>query len=133
MTEAIANGTNIPISTKKTIEIANFIRGKNALAAQKLLQEVTEYKRAVPYTRFNKNIGHKPGMAAGRYPGKTAKYILELLNNAISNAEHKGIAKTNLRITSIIPNQGQTVWKYGRKKRRRAKRTNLTITVSEKK
>ena len=73
--EAVINAKNLEISTKKSIEIANFIRKKNIEQAKKTLQRVIEMKQAVPYKRHNKDIPHRAGMMAGRYPIKTCKII----------------------------------------------------------
>lgn len=128
--EAIVNVKNIEISTKKSVEIANFIRYKNVEDAKKILQRVIDKKQPIPYKRHNKDTPHKPGMMAGRYPIKTCKFILSLLNNLTSNAQNKGLS-SNLFISEIIVNQGNKQVHYGRHLRRKMKRTHLKITAKE--
>ena len=65
---ARAISKDLDISTKNSIEVCNFIKGKNTTKAKEMLKEVIVQKQAVPYKRANKNIAHKPGMAAGKYP-----------------------------------------------------------------
>ena len=87
---ARAVGTNLPISTKVSYEIANAIRGKDAKKTVSYLENVVALKQAVPYKRYNMDVGHKPGkMAAGRYPVKAASNFIKVLKNAIANAVNK--------------------------------------------
>ena len=130
--EAKASGRNLPVSTKQSIELSTFLRGKHVEHARKLLREVIAHKRAVPYHQFNKDTGHKPGMAAGRYPKNTASHLLKLINSCVSNAEYRGLSAANLIIKHIAAQTGPTVWRYGRQ-RRRAKRTHIELIVAEKK
>lgn len=127
--EAIVNVRNLEISTKKSIEIANFIRHKNLEKAKKMLQEVIEMKNPVPYKVHNKDIPHRPGMMAGRYPVKTSKTILKLLKSVQANAQNKGLS-SDLVISNIIINQGNKQMHYGRN-RGKMKRTHIKIIVKE--
>jgi len=127
--EAIVNVKNLEISTKKSIEIASFIRRKNIENAKKTLQKVIEMKQAVPYKRHNKDIPHKPGIMAGRYPIKTCRVILNLLNSLTANAQNKGMS-SNLIISEIIVNQGNKQMHYGRHRGKR-KSTHLKIVARE--
>ncbi len=127
--EALVNVKNIEISTKKSIEIANFIRHKNIEQAKKMLQRVIDMDQAVPYKRHNKDIPHRAGMMAGRYPIKTCKVILDLLNNVQANAQNKGLS-SNLVISEMIANQGNKQMHSGRN-RGKMKRTHLKIVVKE--
>ncbi len=128
--EAIVNTKNLEISTKKSIEVANFIRYKSLESAKKLLQRVIEMKQAVPYKRHNKDIPHRPGMMAGRYPIKTCKIVLQLLNSLEANAQNKGLSP-NLIISEIIVNQGNKQMHFGRHARRKMKRTHIKIVAKE--
>lgn len=129
---ASVNVKNLPISTKQTIEIAGFIRGKNLKKAKSLLSQVLEKKIAVPFKRYNRDVGHKPGkIAAGRYPKKATEHILILLNSLEANAENKGLNVDNLKISEIMVNKGSNQWHYGRMRRRKMKRTNVKIKTIE--
>ena len=87
---ARAIGVSLPISSKQSIEICNFIREKDVNFAKKFLDEVIKDKKAVPFKRFNADVGHKKGMAAGRYPKKASMEFLSLLNQVEANAQFKG-------------------------------------------
>jgi len=126
-------GRNLQVSTKQTIEIANHIRGKNLLKAKDILAKVIAQKQAIPYRRFNMDTGHRKGkIGAGRYPIKASKEILMLLESLEANAQNKGLDVDALYIKTIIPNVGPTSWRYGRHRRRQAKRTHLEIIAEEK-
>lgn len=80
---------------QNTREVAAAIRGKNLKKAQKYLKHVLAHKDAIPYTRHCGNIGrhaqgHKFKINSGgqcRWPEKPVRHILDLLQNAESNAE----------------------------------------------
>lgn len=130
---AKAAGRDLSISTKCAIEISSFIRGKNLQRAKKMLEEVLKMKRAVPYTRFNKDRGHKAGkIAAGGYPINASKEILNLLKSVEANAQNKGLDTNSLFIKTIIANRASSPWHPGRHRRRKMKRTHVDIIVEEK-
>lgn len=124
-------GKDLSISTKQSIEIANFIRGKNIEKAKNELKKVIEKKLAIPFKRYNRDMGHKKGnIAAGRYPKNAAKEFLNLLNGLEANAQNKGLS-TNLIIKTIIPNKASRPWHYGRRRRIKMKRTHIEIIAEE--
>src|SRR3989338_867590 len=129
---ARAIGRSLPISFKQSIEICNFIRNKEIVYAKNVLNKAIERKRAIPFRRFNHNMGHKKKIGAGRYPEKASREILELINQVEANAQFKGLNSSNLVITHINSNKAATVMHYGRKRSRKAKRTNIEIIVQEK-
>jgi large subunit ribosomal protein L22 len=129
---ATAKSVNLPISTKQSVEVASFIRDKTLQKAKMLLKEVVEHKKAVPYKRYNRDTGHKPGkIAAGRYPEKAIDCFLKLLNTAEANAEDKGLDSKNLIIIEMKADKGTQQWHQGRQKRRRMKNTHLSVKVAE--
>lgn len=127
-----AYGRSLPISTRQSIEICSYIRGKNINKAISSLKRVIEMKEAVPFTRFNKDMGHKPGIGPGRYPQKSTEEIIRLLESAKANAQAKNLDVENLIISSIIANKASSPWRAGRQKRRKAKRTHIEIIIEEK-
>lgn len=129
---ATAKGFNLPISRKHSIEIANFIRGKDVSKVKKLLGEVLKKKTAVPYRISLFDRGHKRGIGPGRYPQKATKDILKLIESAEANAQNKGLNPDSLVLSSIVVNKGSTQWRYGRQSRRQAKRAHVEVTVEEK-
>ena len=130
---AKAVGIALPISRKQSIMICKFIRNKNVPLAKKHLAEVILKKRAVPFTRFNDDMGHRPGMASGRYPIKACQNILALLESAEANAQFKGLNTADLVVTHVSAQKGPDTWRYGRHIRRQAKRTHIEIVLEEKK
>ena len=55
------------------------IRGRKLDKAIKMLEEVIEIKRPVPFARYNMGVAHKAGVGPGRYPKKSAQAILRAL------------------------------------------------------
>lgn len=132
--EARAFGRDLPISTKQAIEVCNWIRRKNVQKVKSMLDSVIKIKVAVPFKRFNRDMGHKRGrMAAGRYPVKASENILSLLKSAEINAQANGMNVQGLFIKEIIANQGAGVQRHGRKGAVDAKRTHVEIVLGEKK
>ncbi|MFT4305007.1 MAG: 50S ribosomal protein L22, partial [Candidatus Woesearchaeota archaeon] len=119
------------ISTKHSIEICNMIRGLPLSKAKQLLKEVIEMKRAVPFKRFNDNVGHRKGMGPGRYPNKAATKILQLLNSVEANAEVKALDKEILEIKHICAHIASRPMRYGRHRGRVSKRTHVEVVVHE--
>lgn len=130
---AKAVGLTLPISRKQSIMICKFIRNKNVQLAKKHLAEVILKKRAVPFTRFNDDMGHRAGMAAGRYPVKACQNILALLESAEANAQFKGLSTADLVVMHASAQKGPGSWRYGRHTRRQAKRTHIEIVLEERK
>ena len=127
---ARAVGVSLPISTKQSIEICNYIRNKTVERAKQMLSEVIEMKKAVPFNRFNRDMGHKPGIAAGRYPIKACSHILDLVKQVEANAQFKGL-NTSLLVISHINAQGASRPYKGGRKRAIPKRCHVEIAVQE--
>ncbi len=128
---AKAKTTNLPISTKHSVEISRYLRYKTTLFAKNYLQEVVDLKKAIPFKKFNRDTGHKVGgMAAGRYPQKAAKEFLKLVGSVESNAQVKGLNTSNLKISKLIANKASIPMTGGRH-RSATKRTHLEIEVVE--
>lgn len=107
-----ARGSDLRVHFKNTREAAAAIRGKDLIKAREYLEAVLDHKRAIPFTRFNggvgrtsqaKNEGNKIGQA--RWPKKSCEFLLNLLKNAESNAELKGLDTDVLFVSHIQVNQ----------------------------
>ncbi|MAG52923.1 MAG: 50S ribosomal protein L22 [Nanoarchaeota archaeon] len=130
---ATVYGRALPISTKQSVEICNFLRGKTTEESKKLLSSVIEGRVAVPFKRFNKDMGHRKGkIASGRFPKKASEHVLNLVNSAEANAKNVGLT-TPLVIEEMIANKGSRNWHYGRIRRIKTKRTHIKIVVKERK
>ena len=84
----------------------------NLKAAQKYMENVLEFKQAVPFRRFTGGCGRTaqakefraPGSQAG-WPIKSVKLMLDLLRHVENNGEVKGLDTDNLKITHMQVNQ----------------------------
>jgi len=124
-------GRALSISTKASIEICNTLRKKELGKAKTLLKEVIDIKTPIKFTRFTNGAGHKKGMGAGRYPKRAAEEILKLLESIEANAQFKGLNTSSLIIKHICAHNAGNVWRYGRHRRRKMKRTTVEIIVEE--
>ena len=127
---ATAKANDLPISTKHSVEISRNLRYHSTSYAKQFLEGVASLRRAVPFKRFNKDRGHKAGMAAGQFPQKAAKEFLKLLHTVEANAQHKGLDAGNLKIVKILANKASIPF-TGSRLRRKTKRTHLEVVVQD--
>ncbi len=127
---AKASSRNLPISTKHSVEISRFLRYKSTSEAKRLLEGVVAKLQAVPFVRFNSDMGHKKGMSAGRYPVKAAACFLRLVNSVEKNAENIGLNTESLKIVKLLANKASTPM-TGRRFRGSSKRSHIEIEVKE--
>jgi len=131
--EAMANGTSLKISTKQSVEICRLVRNKTTEKAKKILEEVIEKKKAVPYLKYKQEMPHRKGrIMTGRYPIKASKEILKLIKNAEANATNKGMS-SKLIIDHISAHKGANTPHHGRKIGTQSKNTHINIVVKDKK
>ncbi len=135
-TTAKAYGKDIQISPKTSVEICGFVRGKDVDMAIDMLDEVIEGKRAVPYRKHNKQIAHQKGVGPGGYPKKAATKIRDLLEEAKSNAESKGLDSDGMKILTISASQGEVIQgfqprAFGRTSPSNRKTTNIEVILEE--
>ena len=129
---ASLNVKSLPISTKMSVEICNLIRDKPLSKARRILQDVVDMHRPIPIRRFNADLAHKPGMAAGRYPISASKTFLKLFDSVQANAENKGLNVNNLIFICAKADRGEARWRYGRKGKAKMKNTHIKLVVEEK-
>ncbi len=100
------------ISHKHSKAIAREIKGQTAAEAQQYLQAVVDGEQAVPFRQHNSGVGHRSdidGWDAGRYPEKASKAFLDLLENAIANAENQGFEGQSMEIIHVAAHKvGET-------------------------
>jgi large subunit ribosomal protein L22 len=92
------------MSHKHSKAIAREIKGKTAADAVEYLEAVVEGDRSVPFKSHNSGVGHRSdieGWDAGRYPEKASKAFLDLLENAVNNADHQGFEGEEMRIAHV--------------------------------
>ena len=129
---ARAIGMALPISFKQSVEICRFIGNRNVNDAKKMLQNVVEKKSAIPFKRYNWDLGHKKKVGPARYPEKASVEFIKLIENVEANAQFRGLNTSNLMIAHVSAHKAGKTWHFGRQSRRRMKRTNVEIIVEEK-
>lgn len=79
--------------SQNTRETAQAIKKMSLDKAKRFLEDVVAHKQAVPFRRFCGGVGRTAQAKArhsngqGRWPTKSASFLLGLLGNAESNAE----------------------------------------------
>lgn len=101
-----ARGSNLRVHFKNTRETAQAIKKMSLRRAQRYLKNVIVKKEIVPFRRFNGGVGRKAqakafGCTQGRWPKKSAEFLLQLLRNAESNADYKGLDADRLVVEHI--------------------------------
>jgi len=92
------------MSHKHSKAIAREIKGKTAADAIDYLEDVIAEKQSVPFKSHNSGVGHRndiDGWDAGRYPEKASEAFLDLLENAVGNAEHQGFDGESMEIMHV--------------------------------
>ena len=102
------------ISHKHAREIAVAIKGLSIESARDYLQSVINLERAIPFKRYNNEVGHKSdtGVMAGRYPKKAATEFVRLLDNLESNAEYRGMDLDRLKIINATVHKGRKIERF---------------------
>ena len=121
------------ISHKHAREVAVAIKGMSIEKARDYLQAVIHKDRAVAFRRFKNQVGHKsdPGMMSGRYPQKTAKEFIKVLDNLESNAEYKGMDLDRLKIINATVHKGVMIKRFIPRAMGRATPKNNVLTHVE--
>jgi large subunit ribosomal protein L17e len=107
-----SRGSHLRVHFKHCREIAHYTKGMKVNKALKILDDVLAFKAVIPFVRFTGGIGRKamakqcnaPG-DKGRFPVKATAVYRDLLKNAVSNAEIKGLDVDNLVIDHAQVNQ----------------------------
>ena len=92
------------ISNKHSKAIAREIKGMTAGDAVEFLEGVVEGDNVVPFRQHNSGVGHKKGIDgwdAGRFPEKASEAFIDLLENAIGNADHQGFDGETMEIMHV--------------------------------
>jgi len=110
------------MSHKHSKALAREIKGKTASEAVDYLEAVVAEEQSVPFRQHNSGVGHRndiDGWDAGRYPEKAAGGFLDLLENAIGNADEQGFQGEEMEIMHVAAHkvgeaQGQKPRAMGR-------------------
>ncbi|KAF6133997.1 hypothetical protein GIB67_040761 [Kingdonia uniflora] len=128
---------------QNTRETAFSIRKLPLVKAKRYLEDVLAHKQAIPFRRFCRGVGrtaqakNRHSNGQGRWPAKSAKFILDLLKNAESNADVKGLDVDALFISHIQVNQAvkqrrRTYRAHGRINPYMSSPCHIELTLSEK-
>ncbi|SCM11468.1 60S ribosomal protein L17, putative [Plasmodium chabaudi adami] len=109
---AKAAAVDLRVHFKNTYETARAIRRMNLLEAKKYLNAVIEKKRCVPFRRYNGGVGRTNqakefNHTQGRWPIKSCKFLLNVLDNVQANAESKNLDIGKLKIIHIMVNRAR--------------------------
>lgn len=126
---ARAKSTAVPISYKHSEEIARHLRHKKLQRAKRILTDAIAMKQPIPFTRYNRGMGHKSGMAAGSYPINASKAFLALLESVEANAQAKGLNAGDLIIAHIQAHKAGRRLHGGRHGGRLMKRAHIEVVV----
>lgn len=137
---AKASGREVRVSHKHAREVCKAIKGMMLDNAKNYLREVMEKRKAVPFRRYKKKLGHRHGLnkvSAGRYPVKTARHILRVVEGAEANAENKGLDVDRLRVFHAAAYPGIKIKRYmprahGRASPKYQTTTHIEIVLDEK-
>lgn len=124
-TEAKVEGNSVHISTKHSIAICNYIRGKKIDKAISMLNEVIAYKKAIP---MRGEIPHRKGkgMMSGRFITKAVTEFIILLKSLKSNAIANEL---ELEKYVIFAKSNIASRPYKRNGRGQSKRTHITLKL----
>lgn len=96
---AKARGTHLRIHFKHCREIGEAIKGRTLSNAKSYLENVLQFKEAIPFTKYTGGIGRhsvaKKYKAVGdkvSWPLKATRTFIDLLRNVESNAEVSSIS-----------------------------------------
>merc|ERR1711997_1169321 len=103
-------GSNLRCHFKNTRETAQAIKKVPLHRATAYLKNVLNKTEIIPFRRFMGGVGRHAqakvhGTSQGRWPKKSAEFLLHLLKNAESNAEYKGLDADHLVVDHIQVNR----------------------------
>ena len=121
------------MSHKHAREVAVAIKGLSIERARDYLQAVINKQRAIAFGRYKNQVGHRsdPGMMSGRYPQKTAKEFIKVLDNLESNAEYKGMDLDRLKIINATVHKGRLLKRFTPRAMGRSSAKNDAMTHVE--
>ena len=137
---AKASGRELRVSHKAAREVCRAVKGMTLSKAKAYLRDVIDKKKAVPFRRYKKKVGHRSGLEktfAGRYPVKTSQKILRVIEAAEANAENKGLDLDRLRVLHAAAYPGIKIKRYtprahGRASPKYETTTHVEIVLQEK-
>lgn len=118
---AKSRGDGLKVHFKNTHETAAALKGMTLGRAKRFLKNVMKRKEIVPFRVFTGGVGRDAqckgtGCANGRWPKKSALFLMDLVRNAEVNARNKNLPTDRVRITHIACNRARC----GRRRKYRA-------------
>ncbi|BGP18106.1 60S ribosomal protein L17B [Rhodosporidiobolus nylandii] len=136
----ISRGSYLRVHYKNTRETAAATTGLTLAKAIKFLEDVQTHTQCVPFRRHNGSVGRTAqakvhGVVQGRWPVKSAKFLLALIKNAQANAEVNGLDKDELYVKNIVVQQApkmrrRTYRAHGRINPYQSSPTHLEIVLA---
>ncbi|MEM0381610.1 MAG: 50S ribosomal protein L22 [Nitrososphaerota archaeon] len=122
----------VDLSPKWSREACAAIKGMKLEEARRLLEDVVEKRRMIPYRRYRKlRAHHSQTRGPGGYPVKVAKHMLKLLDSLEANAEFKGLDTDKLVVVHAEAHKGRVVKKFFPRAFGRASPHNKTLVHIE--
>jgi large subunit ribosomal protein L17e len=111
---AKAKAEGLRVHFKNTYEVARTLRGMQINRAKKYLNNVLRHKEIVPFRKYNRACGRKPGAKMfgtdqGKWPVKSVYAMLKLLKNAEANAKKEKLKIPDLYISHLTVQQAPTI------------------------
>jgi len=127
-----ASAREVDISPKWAREVCRAIQGLTIGEARRLLEDVAEMKRMVPYRRYNrKRAHHAASKGPGGFPTRVARLVLKLLDSLEANADFKGLDTDKTRIASAVAHKGRVLPRYIERAHGRSSPYNKTLVHIE--
>ena len=137
---AKASGKDLRLHYKNTYETAKAIKGLSIAKAKQYLKDVLAHRRCVPFTKHYGGIG-RTGQAAefgktlGRWPEKSVKVVLGLVNNIEANANAKNLKNLvldHVQVDRAPKGRRRTYRAHGRIGPYLSSQTHIQMYASEK-
>lgn len=139
-----SRGSHLRVHFKHCREIAHFTKGMNVQKCLKVLDDVLAFKAVIPFVKYTGGIGRKaqakqckaPG-SKGRWPVKATAVYKNMVQNAIANAEAKGLDAETLYISHAQVNRApagrrRTYRAHGRIGKYASQPAHIEIILKEK-
>ena len=99
-------GRDLRIHYKNTYETARAVKGMTLKKAEDYLKDVLAQRRCVPFLRYYGGIGRTGqakefGKSLGRWPVKSVRTVLGLLQNLKANANVKGLKDVTINHVQV--------------------------------
>lgn len=105
---------NARVSFKNTRETSRPLVNMKLDDAIRYLNDVIKHKRCVPMRRYARGVGRTAqakefNTTRGRWPQKSAKYFIELIENLKANAASKKLDPAEMVIRNIVVNKAHVI------------------------